>query len=63
MGAYTDKNLTLDVNQEQGSIQLAVVNQVGAKLPVTGSQAMMFLIAAGVLLIVVSAWRGKKQHE
>lgn len=63
MGSYTDKNSILEVNQELGSINLAVVNQVGVKLPVTGSQVMILLVAAGILLMSVSVWRGKKRHE
>lgn len=63
MGSYVDKNFSLEVDQELGSINLAVVNQVGVKLPVTGSQVMILLVATGVLLMSVSAWRGKKRHE
>ena len=63
MGSYTEKKSSLEVDQELGSINLAVVNQVGVKLPVTGSQIMIVLVAAGVVLMSVSAWRGKKRHE
>lgn len=63
LGSYTDKNSSLEVNQEQGSINLAVVNQVGLKLPVTGSQLMVFLVGVGILLMSMSVWSGKKRHE
>ncbi len=63
MGAYTDKEVELDVDQEAGSMNLSVVNMVGMKLPITGSQAMLLLAAAGVVLILVSVKKGKKQHE
>ena len=49
-GAYkeSDSNLTTDL--EQGSADLTVVNEVGAKLPVTGSSAMLLMLGAGLAL-------------
>lgn len=64
-GAYkeSDSNLTTDL--EQGSADLTVVNEVGAKLPVTGSSAMLLMLGAGLALcggaVVVS--RKKKVTE
>lgn len=43
-----DSNLTTDL--EQGSADLTVVNEVGAKLPVTGSSAMLLMLGAGLAL-------------
>lgn len=63
MGAYTDKEVVLDVNQEAGSMNLSVVNMVGMKLPITGSQMMLLLAATGVVLMLVSVRKGKKTHE
>lgn len=62
-GAYQEESKNLEVNQEEGSMHLSVVNKVGAKLPVTGSYSMILLGVAGTLLMV-SAWRrSKKEHE
>lgn len=49
-GAYkeSDSNLTTDL--EHGSADLTVVNEVGAKLPVTGSSAMLLMLGAGLAL-------------
>lgn len=49
-GAYkeSDSNLTTDL--EHGSVDLTVVNEVGAKLPVTGSSAMLLMLGAGLAL-------------
>lgn len=49
-GAYKegDSNLTTDL--EHGSADLTVVNEVGAKLPVTGSSAMLLMLGAGLAL-------------
>lgn len=41
-------NLTTDL--ENGSVDLTVVNEVGAKLPVTGSSAMLLMLGAGLAL-------------
>lgn len=43
-----DSTLTTDL--EQGSADLTVVNEVGAKLPVTGSSAMLLMLGAGLAL-------------
>ena len=63
MGAKSEKESALEVNHETGSIYLAVVNHVGLKLPITGSQTMIFLAAAGILLMLVAAYKGKKRYE
>lgn len=44
-----DANLTTDISD--GSMDLKIVNEVGAKLPVTGSSAMLILLGAGVALM------------
>lgn len=62
-GSYTEKEIVLDVDQEEGSMNLSVVNEVGKKLPITGSQMMMILVAASVTLMFVSMRKGKKKHE
>ena len=52
-GTYTEKNNTLETDVAEGSGNLTVINQVGTKLPVTGSSAMIVLLTlgAGVMLI------------
>ena len=62
-GSYTEKETALDVDQEEGSMNLSVVNVVGKKLPITGSQMMLLLVAAGVTLMFVSVRKGKKRYE
>lgn len=55
-----DQTLTTDV--ENGSMNLTVVNQVGMKLPVTGTHAVliMVLVGAGLMAFVVISYRKKK---
>lgn len=62
-GSYVEKEVLLDVNQEEGSMNLSVVNEIGKKLPITGSQMMLLFAAAGVMLMLVSVRKGKKKHE
>ena len=64
-GAYKESDSTLTTNVDQGSMDLTVINEVGAKLPVTGSSAMLLMLGAGLALcggaVVVS--RKKKVTE
>lgn len=49
-GAYKEGDSNLKTDLEQGSADLTVVNEVGAKLPVTGSSAMLLMLGAGLAL-------------
>lgn len=63
LGQQENQEVVLDVDQEAGSLNLSVVNTAGTKLPVTGSQAMLVLAAAGAVLMLISVRKGKKRHE
>lgn len=54
---------SLNTVNESGSVSLTVVNEVGAKLPITGSYLMpvLFVIGAGCLITAVKF--GKKKYE
>lgn len=62
-GIYKEKDSALEVDSDQGIMNLSVVNEVGKKLPVTGSSAMLLLGVSGVLLMVAACARGLKRHE
>lgn len=49
-GAYKESDSNLITNVDEGSMDLTVVNEVGAKLPVTGSSAMLLMLGAGLAL-------------
>ena len=53
-GGYTDNTYVLDTNVAEGSGNLTVINQVGTKLPVTGSSAMIVLLALGVGIMIIA---------
>lgn len=52
-GVFTENNNELEADVVEGAGNLTVINQVGTKLPITGSNAMIVLLAlgAGVMLI------------
>ncbi|MGM9948211.1 SpaA isopeptide-forming pilin-related protein [Floccifex sp.] len=60
-GAYDEMDEPLQTNVENGSVQLSIVNQKGTKLPVTGSNITLLLVASGSALMLVSFL--KKKHE
>ncbi|MDD6440562.1 MAG: isopeptide-forming domain-containing fimbrial protein [bacterium] len=63
-GTYTENHNTLETDVKEGSGNLTVINQVGTKLPVTGSSAMLVLLTlgAGVMLVakVIPSEKKKK---
>lgn len=62
-GEYHEKEVELDVDQERGSMNLSVVNDIGKKLPITGSYVVPVLMGLGVTMVLVSLKNSKKKHE
>lgn len=58
-----EEETVLSADAENGSFNLSVVNEVGRKLPVTGSSAMLALIGVGVLLMLIAVKKERKKHE
>lgn len=54
-----DKELHTDV--AEGSMNLTVINQVGKKLPVTGTPAVMILIGTGVAMMAWAIGKAEKR--
>lgn len=50
-GEYREGDATLTTNLQDGSMDIEIVNEVGTKLPVTGSSAMLIMLGAGVALM------------
>lgn len=50
-GKYSEGDAVLNTDVEDGSMDIKIVNEVGTKLPVTGSSAMLILLGAGVVLM------------
>lgn len=62
-GKYNEKNVTLESDSVKGSVNLSVVNEIGKKLPVTGSFFMPVLTAAGVVCMLAAVRKGRMKHE
>ena len=50
-GRYKEDDVVLNASAEKGSADITIVNQVGSKLPITGSNAMLIMLGAGVVLV------------
>lgn len=63
-GKYDDqKDVVLDTDVDNGSLNLTVVNQVGKKLPITGSSATLLILAAGAGLMGIAYVASKKRKN
>lgn len=59
-GKFTTDNFNLTTDVNEGSANLKVVNQIGTKLPITGSQATAIIMTLGTGLMTYSLMRKKK---
>ncbi len=57
----SESNLT--TNADTGSLAISIVNQIGAKLPMTGSYMMPILFAAGILSFCMALKTRKAKYE
>lgn len=62
-GVETEEDIALDTDSEAGTMNLQIINDVGKKLPITGSYAMPILGVLGICLVGVAWRRGRKAHE
>ena len=66
-GAFKDEDIKLHTDVNQGNLDIKVINEVGKKLPITGSSAMLVIVCAGAALmggvIVSNRKRSKKEEE
>ncbi len=62
-GAFEKGNANLSTSLDEGSADLVVVNEVGSKLPVTGSSAMLVMLGAGVAMMGGSLLGRKKKED
>ena len=59
-GANKEDDLILTTDVVDGSANITVVNQVGKKLPITGSNETIIMLGAGVVMMLVALSRSKK---
>lgn len=59
-GAMKEDTVLLESNIEEGSGNLTVINEVGKKLPSTGSQMMIFVMGAGMICMAFGLRKTRK---
>lgn len=62
-GIYHNNIMSLTASTEEGSGNLIVVNQVGKKLPVTGSSMMLVMLGGGCIVMCYAVYRKKRENE
>ena len=62
-GVMQEDTVLLDTDVEDGSGNLTVVNQVGMKLPVTGSVLTVLMLAAGTLILGYTLKKKKVKND
>lgn len=65
-GKYSEDDVILDTDVDNGSIAIEVINKVGKKLPITGSVATLMLLGGGTALMtgaMVSKKKSKKEQK
>lgn len=62
-GKEKEEQVSLTVDANKGSMQLQIINEIGEKLPITGSYAMALMGILGVSLMGIAWKRGRKLHE
>lgn len=53
----------LETEEETGTVAISIVNEIGKKLPITGSYLMPVLFAAGAICIAVGLKMDRKKYE
>ena len=62
-GAYKESDTNLKTDVTDGSANITVVNYVGTKLPITGSNLTMICLAAGTITVVSALALDKKKKK
>ena len=52
----------MKTNAEEGTINLTVINQVGSKLPVTGTPVVLIMVLSGSILMTVAVLSSKRKR-
>lgn len=64
-GLEKTENLVLEANAEEGAANITVINEVGSKLPITGSNWTLIMLGAGVAMgtVGLAVSKGKKKQN
>lgn len=61
-GGYEEESHDLRTENENGTVNISVINEVGKKLPITGSFGMPILILTGILCMIFALRKGKRNE-
>ena len=61
-GIIHSEEKELKTNAEEGTINLTVINQVGSKLPVTGTPVVLIMVLSGSILMTVAVLSSKRKQ-
>lgn len=61
-GITKKEEQTLQTNVEKGSMNLTVINQVGSKLPVTGTPVVLIMVLTGSILMTIAVLSSKRKR-
>lgn len=66
-GQYEEEDMALHTDVSDGSADIKIINQVGSRLPVTGSSGVILMLGAGLILtggsIIAARKRKATTHE
>jgi fimbrial isopeptide formation D2 family protein/LPXTG-motif cell wall-anchored protein len=62
-GLNHESDHSLETDVEEGVMNMSVVNQVGMKLPVTGTSAAAVMAAAGAVMMTAAIVAGKRKNK
>ena len=62
-GAYHESTTDLKTDVDEGAVNITVVNKVGTKLPITGSSLTLICLGAGVVTVLGTSKKMKKEEE
>ena len=62
-GAFKEEDIKLHTDVKKGNLYIKVINEVGKKLPITGSSAMLVIVCTGAVLISGSMLSNRKQRK
>lgn len=66
-GAFKEEDIKLHTDVNKGNLDIKVINEVGKKLPITGSSATLVIVCAGAALMggamLTNRKKGKKEEE
>jgi len=62
-GVFNEEDLDLDTNVDKGELNINVINEVGKKLPVTGTPALVALYVAGIGMMAAVVVKSRKKED